>query len=157
MKANNILADEGSLIYPPPQRQCLKSSPQGDFFYPSMFRFVRCFPNYQERYFSSLRAILDLPAQRTFIFSIPYFMLSGEKVYYVNQWVNTSRMTPLPGLCTSRKILLYMTSLSLGENSPDVQRPGSGVVGLVPDPPVKVVLFFPTEHHLLFRKKIGPL
>ena len=58
-------------------------------------------------------------------------MLGGEKAYYVNQWVNTSPTTPLPGLCTSGEILLFMTSLSLGENSPDVQRPGSGVVGLV--------------------------
>ena len=144
------------MIYPPPKRQCLKSSPQGDYFYPSMFRFVSCFPNYQERYFSSLRAIFDLPAQRTFIFSIPYFMLSGEKVYYVNQWVNTSRTTPLPGLCTSGKILLFMTSLSLGENSPDVQRPGSGVVGLVLTHPLMWCSFFPPSI-TFYSEKIGPL
>ena len=62
--------------------------------------------------------------QRSIIFSIPRFMNGGIWGYHLNQWVNTSPTTPLPGLCTSREILLYMTSLS-------VQRPGSGVVELV--------------------------
>ena len=62
--------------------------------------------------------------QWSIIFSIPRFMNGGIWGYHLNQWVNTSPTTPLPGLCTSREILLYMTSLS-------VQRPGSGVVELV--------------------------
>ena len=34
-------------------------------------------------------------------------------------------------VCTLGEILPYMTSLSVGNLSPDVQRPGSGVVRLV--------------------------
>ena len=80
----------------------------------------------------------------------------GGKVYYVNEWVKTSRSTPLPGLCTSGKILLFMTSLSLGENCPDVQRPGSGVVGLVLTHPLMWCSFFPPS--ITFHsEKNGPL
>ena len=58
-------------------------------------------------------------------------MLGGEKGHHVNQGVNTTPSTPRPGLCTSGDISLSMTSLSVGKISPDVQRLGSGVVGLV--------------------------
>ena len=73
----------------------------------------------------------ELCTQRSIIFSIPHFMNGGFWGHQLNQWVNTSPTTPLPGLCTSGEILLYMTSLSVSKISPDVQRPGSGVVGLV--------------------------
>ena len=69
--------------------------------------------------------------QRSIFFSIPHLMLGGIWGHHVNQWVKTSLTTPLPGLCTSGEILPYMTSLSVGKISPDVQRPGSGVVRLV--------------------------
>ena len=58
-------------------------------------------------------------------------MLSGEKGHHVNQLVNTSPMTPLPSLCTSGDILPTDSDVIESEISPDVQRPGSGVVGLV--------------------------
>ena len=65
------------------------------------------------------------------IFSIPHLMLCGEIGHNFNQWVKTSQTTPLPGLSTLGEISLYMTSLSLGEISPNLQRPKTGVVGLV--------------------------
>ena len=70
-------------------------------------------------------------SQQSIFFSIPHLMLGGIWGHHVNQWVKRSLTTPLPGLCTSGEILPYMTSLSVGKISPDVQRPGSGVVRLV--------------------------
>ena len=58
-------------------------------------------------------------------------MLGEKKGHYVNQWVNTSLTTPLPGLCTSGDILPTDSDVIESEISPDVQRPGSGVIGLV--------------------------
>ena len=58
-------------------------------------------------------------------------MIGGFWGLHVNGWVSTSSTTPLPGLCTSGQILLYVTSLSVSKNCPDVQRPGRGVVELV--------------------------
>ena len=78
----------------------------------------------------TIRAI-ESSSQRSIFFSIPHLMLGGIWGHHVNQWVKTSLTTPLPGLCTSGEILPYMTSLSVGKISPDVQRPGSGVVRLV--------------------------
>ena len=58
-------------------------------------------------------------------------MLGGEKGHHIDQWVDTSPTTPLPSLCTSGDILPTDSDVIESEISPDVQRPGSGVVGLV--------------------------
>ena len=57
-------------------------------------------------------------------------MLGDKKGHYVNQWVNTSLTTPLPGLCTSGDILPTDSDVIWGKIS-HVQRPGNGVVRLV--------------------------
>ena len=83
-------------------------------------------------------------------------MIGGIKGHHINQWVKTSQTTPLQALCTSGEISLYMTSLSLGKISPDVQRPGSGVVGLVLTQPLT---WCPQKPPTItfYSEKIGPL
>ena len=58
-------------------------------------------------------------------------MIRGFWGHYVNGWVSASSTTPLPGLCTSGQILLSNSDVTHSEICPDLQRPGSGVVGLV--------------------------
>ena len=83
-------------------------------------------------------------------------MLGGKKEHHINGWVNTSPTTPLPGLCTSGDISLSMTSLSVGKISPDVQRLGSGVVGLVLTHWLTWCPFSPPSIDF-YSEKIGPL
>ena len=58
-------------------------------------------------------------------------MIRGFWGHYVIGWVSASSTTPLPGLCTSGQILLSNSDVTHSEICPDLQRPGSGVVGLV--------------------------
>ena len=58
-------------------------------------------------------------------------MLGGKKEHHINGWVNTSPTTPLPGLCTSGEFSPSDSDVIKSKISPDVQRPGRGVVGLV--------------------------
>ena len=83
-------------------------------------------------------------------------MLGGEKGYHVNQCVNTSPATPLPGLCTSGHILPTDSDVIKSEISPDVQRPGSGVVGLVLTHPIR---WCPQTPPIIdfYSEKYGPL
>ena len=83
-------------------------------------------------------------------------MLGGEKGHHVNQWVNTSPTTPLPSLCTSGDIIPTDSDVIESEISPDVQRPGSGVVGLVLTHPLMWCSFFP-QSITFYSEKIGPL
>ena len=58
-------------------------------------------------------------------------MLGGKKEHHINGWVNTSPTTPLPGLCTSGAFSLSDSDVIKSKIFPDVQRPESGVVGLL--------------------------
>ena len=55
-------------------------------------------------------------------------MLGEKKGQHVNQWVNTSPMTPFLGLCPLGDILPSDSDVIYGKISPDVQRPRSRVV-----------------------------
>ena len=86
---------------------------------------------YSRQLFYGANTTTSNTPHRTIFFSMPQLMIGEKKGHRVNQLVKTSQTTPLPGLCTSGEISLYMMSLSVGKISPDVQRPGSGVVRLV--------------------------
>ena len=73
---------------------------------------MECYFELSERKNQILQNLLYTDTQQSF-FSIPHFMNRGIWGYHVNQWVITSPTTPLPGLCRSGEILLYMTLFTL--------------------------------------------
>ena len=83
-------------------------------------------------------------------------MLGGKKEHHVNGLVHASPTTPLIGPYTSGEILPSYSDVMKSKMSPDVQRPGSGVVGLVWTQTLTWCSLFPPSI-TFYSEKIGPL
>ena len=101
----------------------IRNAPQFEFSY--LF-----FPDLQKNTLKICKSPMTMTCKLLTMHSQNLEKCTG-KVHHVNQWVKNSETTLLPGLCTSGKISIFMTTVSVGNIFPNVQRPGSGVVGFV--------------------------